>query len=72
MKYTIILLALILASCSTYSCNEVGLLKTPLRVISLGTSDWEYNNLVVIDIDNNLYTLKGACFQSLKVGDTIR
>jgi hypothetical protein len=70
----IILLLLILSSCNKthHNCNDVGELNTPLRVISLGSSDWEFNTVMVIDDKNKLYTLKGACFQSLQVGDTIQ
>ena len=36
------------------------------------SSDWDFNTVMVIDDKNKLYTLKGACFQSLKIGDTIQ
>lgn len=72
--FNIILLLLILSSCNKthHTCNDIDELKTPLRVISLGSSDWEFNTVMVIDRNNKLYTLKGACFQSLKIGDTIQ
>jgi len=68
-------LILILTSCNdnTIYCGNIQELKTPLRVISLGSSDWNFNTVVVvIDTNNNLYTLHGVCFESLKVGDTIK
>lgn len=67
-------LMLILSSCTTppHTCNNVNELNTPLRVVSLGAADWEFNTVMVIDTNNKLHTLKGACFQSLKVGDTIQ
>ena len=72
-KLLILTLILILSSCyNTIYCENVEELKTPLRVVSLGSSDWEFNTVLVIDDKGNLHTLQGGCFQSLKVGDTIK